>query len=58
MTVSKPNRRDEAVAKVAREVLRIELDMEHRESIHTIGVTDLRAALEQAYELGRKSALS
>jgi hypothetical protein len=32
--------------KVAREALRIELDMEHRESIHTISVTELRAALE------------
>jgi hypothetical protein len=32
--------------------------MEHRESIHSIGVVELERALEMAYELGRRSALS
>jgi hypothetical protein len=52
------DKRRQAVHKVAREALSIELGMEHRESIHSIGVVELERALEMAYELGRRSALS
>lgn len=56
---AKPNDpRAKAVAQVARDTLRIELDMEHKDAAQTVSVADLRRALEQAYDLGRKSALS
>jgi hypothetical protein len=51
-------RRDEAIAAVARDVLRIELPMQHADTEHGgITTTDLRRALAAAYDAGRKSAL-
>lgn len=53
MTRPKQDHKGAAATRVAREVLCIELDMEHRDAVRAISVTDLRRALEQAYELGR-----
>lgn len=39
-------------------MLHIELEMEHRGSVRSISVSELRRALEQAYDLGRKSGMS
>jgi hypothetical protein len=57
-TKPKSDPRALAVTKVAREVLSIELEMEHRDAAHTIGLTDLRRALENAYDLGRRASAS
>ena len=57
-TSSKADRREQAVCKVARERLHVELGMEHRESERTITMAELRRVLEDAYDLGVRSALS
>lgn len=54
MTKSKSDHKAAAALRVAREVLGIELGMEHRDSERSIRVDDLKKALEQAYELGRR----
>lgn len=46
------------VGRVAREVFGIEIDMEHRDSVRSVSAAELRRALEAAYDLGRKAALS
>jgi|GEM_PF-5920422 len=58
MAESKTDTRTQAVRKVAREVLHVELSMEHRDSLRTIGVVELERALKAAYDAGRQSALS
>lgn len=58
MTTPRKTPREDAVCKAARDELHIELAMEHRDSEHRIGVVQLRKALELAYDLGRRSALS
>jgi hypothetical protein len=58
ITTPKKNLREDAVCKAARDELHVELAMEHRESEHRVTVVQLRRALELAYDLGRRSALS
>jgi hypothetical protein len=59
MDATKPDeKRTQAVRRVAREQLHIELAMEHRDAQRTVGVVELERALEAAYDLGRRSALS
>lgn len=55
---TKNERREKAVCNVARAVFHLDLSMEHRDSERQITMHELRRALEQAYDLGRQSALS
>jgi hypothetical protein len=50
--------RESAVAKAALDALRIEIDMEHRESEHSVTSAALRTALELAYDLGKRAGMS
>ena len=52
------DKRERAVRKVAHERFGITLEMEHRESVREITMAELRRALEEAYDLGVRSALS
>ena len=55
---AKEKTRDEAVRTVAREVLQLELAMEHADAERQLSVRDVQRALEAAYELGaRRPAL-
>ena len=48
----------QAIEQIARDVLSIELAMEHRDSAREVTSLELRRLLEAAYDAGRKSALS
>ena len=50
----KENPRDKAVRTVAREVLQLELAMEHADAERQLSVRDVQRALEAAYELGSR----
>ena len=50
----KENPRDKAVRTVAREVLQLELAMEHADAERQLSVRDVQRALEAAYELGAR----
>jgi hypothetical protein len=58
MTNKNDDRRKRDISKVARDELHIELDMQHKDTRHPLTATEIRRALEAAYDLGRKSGLS
>lgn len=56
--LSKSERREQAVRKVARDHLHMDIGMQHADSEHVIKVADLRRALTDAYDAGVRSAMS
>lgn len=57
MPPTKNQRRDEAVRTAARDVLRIEVDMTHRDAQQVIAISELRKALELVYTLAERPVL-